>query len=544
MSDTSIMKSPSRISVSYLLSLYTRTTLWYLLFVALFAAVGIESIYMSPTPFHALLFPASETWGGPVLVIGLMGVAGVALTRYASPGRALAPHRKALIAGCAFLWVALLTGILAKNPNLQNGTQTMWAALWDGARWHFPFLVVSVGGAAFGIYWLKGHPAFCDETHVSSTRRAVIAIAAFSILFSISVAMIRGGTDGITDAYHRQTYEYIGDIGSRSSIRAFLHDYNDLHDYLSMHAKVHPPGPVVMLWLMSTVLLTTSPLVLSVATIVVGSTAVIPLFLWVRDMVHARAAFVCSLLYVLVPAIVLFTATSADILFMPLTLWCLFFFWRAIHRNSWKCALAAGVLYALMSLCSFSLLAIGAFFGFVGLWRLSDRALWIPVVRTAALMIAGFLAIHLAIRYWSGFDIIECFRLSKAQFAEDQANLDIYAPRYPGWTFRFLNPMALFFFAGIPVSVLFCWRLWRPEPGTRRLFHLFALTLIALNLLYLGRGEGERSAMYIFPFVVIPAAHLLDEFSRRTRSNGPLIATLVFLAIQCWATETCLYTYW
>jgi hypothetical protein len=240
-------------------------------------------------------------------------------------------------------------------------------------------------------------------------------------------------------------------------------------------------------------------------------------------------------------------------------------FWRAIHRNSWKYALGAGALYAAMSLCSFSLLSIGAFFGFVGLWRIGDRSTRLSVIRTAALMIASFLAVHLAVKYWSGFDIIECFRLSKAQFDEDQANLDIYSPRYPGWVFRFLNPMAWFFFAGIPVSVLFCWRLMRPESRkgmdnvdmqssaglppasigpTKPLFIIFALTLFVLNLLYLGRGEGERSAMYILPFAVIPAAHLLHEFSQRRQSNGPAIATLAFLAIQCWAVETCLYTYW
>jgi hypothetical protein len=70
------------------------------------------------------------------------------------------------------------------------------------------------------------------------------------------------------------------------------------------------------------------------------------------------------------------------------------------------------------------------------------------------------------------------------------------------------------------------------------------MTLFVLNLLYLARGEGERSAMYVLPFMVIPAAHLLHECCVRSRSVGPAAVTFAFLAIQSWAIETCLYTYW
>jgi hypothetical protein len=538
--------------------------------VGLFAILGIESIYRNPTPFHAMLFPASDSWTGAVLALGLIGVVVFVFSRIAAPDELMTPHRIALFAGMAFLWVALLAGVLSQDVALRSGKSSMWDVLWEGARWHLPAVMVATAFAAVGHRWYRKHPVLDESVALPSARRVVLAIIAFSILFSASIAMIRGGPEGIAHAYHRESYEYIGDIGIRTNIRIFLRDYNALHDYLSMHAKVHPPGPVVMLWMMSSVLLTRSPMLLSLATIVAGSTAVIPLYLWVRDMLGRRVALFSSVAYALMPSIVLFTATSADILFMPLTLWALFLFWRAIHRNSWIYAVGAGVVYGLMSLSSFSLITVGAFFGFVGLWRLGDPKLRFAVLRTAALMLAAFLAVHLAVRYWSGFDIVECFRLSKAQFDEDQANVDIYSPRYPAWTFRFLNPMTMFFFAGIPVSVLFCWRLFRPEVNanlsagppasraatgdfteeirqgtpTKGLFIVFAMTLFVLNLLYLARGEGERSAMYVLPFMVIPAAHLLHECCVRSRSVGPAAVTFAFLAIQSWAIETCLYTYW
>ena len=92
--------------------------------------------------------------------------------------------------------------------------------------------------------------------------------------------------------------------------------------------------------------------------------------------------------------------------------------------------------------------------------------------------------------------------------------------------------------------MLFLWRLRWPNPASRALMICCALTLATLSLLYLARGEGERSAMYIVPFAVLPAAHLLQELGTRTRSYRPLLATLAFLAFQCWFTEAFFFTYW
>ena len=61
---------------------------------------------------------------------------------------------------------------------------------------------------------------------------------------------------------------------------------------------------------------------------------------------------------------------------------------------------------------------------------------------------------------------------------------------------------------------------------------------------YLGAGEGERSALYAFPFLVLPAALRLKRHCAAEDSLAPLGVTLGFLALQCWLTETVFYTYW
>jgi hypothetical protein len=361
-------------------------------------------------------------------------------------------------------------------------------------------------------------------------------------LFAASIAMIRGGVSGITQSYDRQAYEYISDIGYGMSIKGLFAQYETLHPHLSMHAKVHPPGPIAILWVMS-YLFGREPLGLSIATILFGSLSVAPLYFWVKDMCSTRTAVITSILFCTMPTIVLFTATSADILFMPFTVGTLFLFWRAITRSSIGYGLAAGVGYGLMTIISFSLIGVGIFFGLVGLWHLKSEQTRAAVIKTAVTMVVGLLGFHLMIYVWSGMNIIHVFEMSKNQFDIDQMHLDELDPRYSSWVFKIINPMCWFFFAGIPISVL-CIRQFF-EKGDSRVWALgFAATLIVLNFLYLGRGEGERSAMHIMPFIVIPAGYWLSERVRDVGSWNPFWVTWGFLVVQCWLTEIVLYTYW
>ena len=410
--------------------------------------------------------------------------------------------------------------------------------------WHL--LAAGVFLAGFGLWFWQARRMdwFDGEWSKKAVRYFIVALVLFAILFPAALATVRQGPSGIAAPYERHRDEYIGDIGKGLSIKGLFRDYNKMHPHLSMHSKVHPPGPVALLWLFSMVTFTQEPLPLAIATIMFGATALIPLYFWVNDMAGRRVALTACCLYAVTPTIVLFTATSADIMFMPFTITTLFLFWRAIHRRSALYALAAGVTYAIMSLLSFSLIGIGAFFAFVGLLRLGQKETRWAVFQTAGLMLATFLLTHLAVWWWSGFDVIACFQISKTQFETDQANLDLITPRFPWWTWKVLNPLCWLYFAGIPVSVLFFRRLFKPEAGTRALFLMFALTLVVLDLLYLARGEGERSAMYIIPFLVVPAAHMLDRIGQQTRGITPLAATLCFMAAQCWFTEVMLYTYW
>ncbi len=411
------------------------------------------------------------------------------------------------------------------------------------AVWHIQAILVLSFSVVLTTKGIQKFRLLESEPDPKTQRRFIAWCMLLAFIVPGSVAMIRGGLDGITMAYDRQGYEYISDIGVGGSIRGLFSDYEKYHDYLSMHSKVHPPGPIAILWIMSFVVGRTA-LGLSLATMAFGSLSVISFYLWVRDLFGFRVAIQSTLLYIFVPTIMLFTATSADIAFMPFVLTTLFLFWRSITRGSLRYALAAGVTYALCSFISFSLVGIGSFFGFVGIWKLTDHASRAQVVVTAIGMIITVLLTHCLIWLWSGFNIFRVFELCRQQFVTDQINLDMYDPRYPFWVFRILNPLCWFYFAGIPISVLALKQIFSRESDHRAFFIVIGITLVAFDILYLARGEGERSAIYIMPFVVIPAGFYLTDTTQRSGSMQPLTVTLLFLALQCWFTESVLYTYW
>lgn len=477
---------------------YVRAALWFLGLVALLWILGFEAIHGHPTPFYALIAPISFSLDEVLWAMG-SGLTAIALL--------------------IFLVRNFLPWAVGLEPQGDHGGSPLQSPIGRLTRRHLAWLV------------------------------------AFAALFPVCVAMMRGGPDGISQAYARQSYEYIGDIGKAGSIRDLFHDYEKIHPYLSMHAKVHPPGPIAILWVMSYVV-GQSPMGLSIATILFGALSVVPMYWFASSVLGERSGQMATLLYSLMPTIVLFTATSADITFMPFTLMTLHLFWRSIHgdntgvtgRRKLAGTLAlpffAGVLYGWLGLVSFSLLSIGAFFGLVGLWRLFDAQYRWAVVRTAIVMALAAVAVHLLVYLWSGYNSIAVFELSKQQFDTDQANLDLMDPRWPAWAFKIVNPMCWFFFAGIPVSVLALRRMTSSFAPDRRVFLVIGLALLAFDILYLARGEGERSAMYIMPFIVLPAAHMLDEICAAAQSWRPLAITLACLGAQCIATEAILYTYW
>lgn len=522
-------------------ALYTRILAAYLALMYLLWILGLEGIYAHPTPFYALYAPATGAPMAVALTVLLLFTGYRLLSSAREPGDVL---RGAFLPVSVALLAAGMALSAVYAPDATETVAARLSGLLPRLAWQLPALASFAGGAFFLVRFVLPRLSADHEITAGDVKRILWGVFAFSVLFACTIAMIRGGFEGIAQAYARSSYEYIGDIGKTRTIHDLFSRYLEIHEHLSMHAKVHPPGPIALLWIFSMFLLSTSPMTLSLATVVFSSLAIFPLYAWAKRIAGQHAALIACLCYVTIPSVVLFTATSADALFAPFTLSALYCFERAIRTRSTAFALLAGVAYGAMILLKFSLIGIGAYFGLVGLWMLRRPETRVNVVKTAALMLVATAGVLGAVYLWSGYNVYENFLVAKAQFDTDQYHLDELTPRLASWTYKILNPACWFYFAGIPMSVLFLREFLRGDAALRGQWVLFLLTLVALNFLYLARGEGERSALYMIPFVVIPAATYLAQGCARPGKNGPLVATLAFLAFQTWFTETFFYTYW
>ena len=392
--------------------------------------VGFESIYYHVTPLYALYMPVFTRWWAPVLMMGVVAAAGMLWRRAFLPAQPV-PVGLGVFGGTIAIVMAYaawtnespalsLTGVLGTH-----------------------LLAVAVFGAAFAglTYALRRWHWPAEEPDARQTRWLLVGLVVFAFVFPACIAMLRGGATGVAQAYLRYETEYINDIGRGMSIRGLFHDYLKMHPYLTLHSKAHPPGPIAILWLWSYVV-GRSALGLSLATLAMAAAAVVPLFHWVGDMLGKKTAITTSVVFVSMPSIVLFSATSADIIFMAMAIATLFLFWRALHRNALGYQMGAGAMYAACSLTSFTLISLGAFFAFAALLRLRNRRG--AVIQTAGVMVVVFLGVHVLVRVWSGFDVVAVFQACLAQFQHDQFSLDLQEPRYAGWVYRFLNPFTFF----------------------------------------------------------------------------------------------------
>ncbi len=520
-----------------LTGIYTRTMLWYILGMVLLWWLGVESIYAHVTPFYAMFMPAFNLLAVPACMAMLLGFAYLYQSRHyvsRSRGRTFLSLLAWIVVG---LWplVAHLAGAPGRGEAAGLFLYFMLCQM--------TVLLVFLAGLTGLRRFLERQAWFAGDLSPRDVRRFLGALVVFSFAFACAVAMIRGGTAGIAQAYARQTSEMVGDIGKASSFLDMLNRYVEIQPFLSVHGRCHPPGPILLLWFFSKGL-GNDPLVLSLCTVAFGALAVIPMYLWTREMLGQRVGLTAALVYALVPSVVLFQATSADTLFPPVTLATLWLFERALRRRSLGSAALAGLGYGVMGMMKYSLFGVGAYFGITGLWWLMQPGRRAVVFKTALVMGTVTVLFHAVLREACGFDLLQSMTLAKEFVDRDRGYEAINLPRYGFWAWRLLNPLCWFYFAGIPVSVLFLMRLRKAPPAVRGLCRTLAITALSQSLLYLGAGEGERSALYVFPFLVVPAAHALDILGATSESPTPLLATVSFLAFQCWFTECYFYTYW
>jgi methylthioxylose transferase len=312
--------------------------------------------------------------------------------------------------------------------------------------------------------------------------------------------------------------------------RAFAERFDELNRlgfaFLPLHVTTHPPGAPIFLWLISRA---TGGGVLSVVLIVmlIGALGVVPTYLSARELYDDRTARVAAVLFASNPGVLVYTATSMDVVFMTAVVASFAAVVRAPRSTAW--AFAAGAAAALASTLSWAALALGPLGVGVGLLALRDGVPWRPVVVRGVVALVAFAACVVAIRLSTGIDLLGAY----GSTMDRHTAYLTYRRSYPYWLVG--NVVALLITSGVATAALVVartsdrWRARRPGIET------VVLATIALSsVLGVFRGETDHNWLFFVPLLVVSAAPAVADV-RPVAAAGTVQAT---------ATEILFYTGW
>jgi hypothetical protein len=405
-------------------------------------------------------------------------------------------------------------------------------------------LAVLFGYGLFLRRWLRAAPPLRDW-------KAVAVLTALLPLSAIAVAGIDGNLTRIARPFERTDIEYFGAVGRVGELATFIGTYPQRAVAMPMHAQTHPPGAVLFLWT-ATRFAGESPLHAALAAIFFSALSVPAVYLFARDLGGEALARLSTALYLLMPNVVLFTATSLDGPFAVFLIWSIYLGWRAIERCCAATGLAAGLVLAVAAWMTFSASVVGLFLVLVAVlsgWRRA-RHEGTPVrhvVRSGAIpllaMLTGCLAFYLPLYASTGYHPADM--LGTAMCISGRLMGNTGHTNWPQhWHIAAANVAVFFFFCGLPVAVLWLRQTlhlfrtgWsRTTWGT--VVVAFVAALAITDLLPLYSLETERIWIFLAPLIVIPAA------ARVLRQMRLLPGTVLLLAGQAVVTELLLCTYW
>jgi hypothetical protein len=368
-------------------------------------------------------------------------------------------------------------------------------------------------------------------------RRFLASLWLIGTLFSVGVAGLREGASSIAEPFTRSDLEYAGDMPLIQSIPQFLHDYAALNPKLSDHGKTHPPGYAVLLYIFHTAF-RADLLVLALLVTALGDLFVFPVYYFWKEFVPEEALRSLFPAFIVTPSLVMFSATSMDIVSV-VTFWLAL----AVSYLGWKreamLSFLGGILAGVALLMNFLFLAFGLVFAFFmtvllrGARAMERRA----VLKRAALSLLGFLGFFAALYTSTGYSIVANFFAAHSVHGGGVASRASSPIIY--LVFALINVVAFFLYLGIPNGILLLRQGFRPLLAREQLPALLGFGMVILFLLSgLFQGEVERIWLFLVPLFV-PA--LCRALPKNELDCGAVISLLI---LQIVTIQTLFYTYW
>jgi hypothetical protein len=365
---------------------------------------------------------------------------------------------------------------------------------------------------------------------------------------AVVIALIRGPDDLAASLRGPLGYQASVAFVDRLGPHSFVERFTSLAPRLSLHARTHPPGPVLFLWAASA-LLRGNLTAVGLSITLIGSLAAVPVYFFARAMYGFRTARIAVALFITVPGVLLFSATSLDAVFMTVSAVALMALARMPHSRGWAVAAGAAVALALnFTFGALALVPVGAGLAVVAArWGDTGRARGAvagssaaarpaAVARRCVVAVVALVGAVAALRL-AGLDLVAVFRATLGAHLSDPSRQRSYLY----WVLADIP--AFLIVAGVPQTALFGIRtstmLAQRTPGVEA---VLLVTLAGASLSGLFLGEVDHIWLFLLPMLVAPSAAALSDQAR----GGSLAvrgAMAVALA-QTLLMEVLLWTYW
>lgn len=349
---------------------------------------------------------------------------------------------------------------------------------------------------------------------------ALLASAAASMAWSVALAA-SDGWDRLWSPLVTK-WEYLPLARTIDRPGEFVSGFLDQLDHLPTHVRGHPPGAVLLFWVIDR--LVSSDMGAALLVIAAG-TSTAPAALLALDRLCGRAAARRALVFAgLAPAVV-WTATSADAVFAALVAWAVALGAVAATAEGTAPRIAAGAGSGLLAGLALSA-TYGAVLFLTPLWAVAAVAVWQQrreptrpalVLAVAAAGLALLLGAFAAAGFW-WFDGMSATR---------EQYLAGVAPKRPSSYFVVANLAVLVVACG-PATIAALGR-WRSKGST--LVAAALLGAFAADLSGYTKGEVERIWLPFVPFLVLATAWLPDRPAARRTWLGTQLGTALLVQV-------------
>lgn len=283
-------------------------------------------------------------------------------------------------------------------------------------------------------------------------------------------------------------FDYLAAVPDVGSPLTFLRDFVDQIASYPIHVQGHPPGMVLLLWLLDRIGLDGSTPA-AVLVLTVAASAPVAVLLTVREVMPDEVVRRAAPFLVLTPAAI-WVATTADAFFTGIAAWAILLVvvgTRDAGRRADVAALAGGALFAIGLHLTYGLAPLGA----IPAWIILTRRAW----RTGALGAVGGAAV-IAASTSAGF-----FLLDGLQATSERYDVGVASTRPYGY-FVFANLAVLVVSVG--PAVVMALATMRRDLSTGIVWAA-AVAVVAADVSGLSKGEVERIWLPYVPWLMVAA---------------------------------------